>query len=261
MFPNLFELSPSLLIFRVPLMDIPTHSYFRVHTFVSTDVSWNKLFMSANKPLHASWSGSRLWADWYVRYSGFAKRDFSWINGIKKKGIRIVKFSGMYWRVLKSIRAMIDLWSPWWWRQHAPLKRRSTSFWEHGRTSQKTTLNIILDAVRTWNLTYKKSILRSVRFVGYQNVFVCVRWMTRGAFCNFARADKTMAGTARFDVLTPEKISMMLYWVMWPWRWKHNVSLKRCLRTSLHSVITRKNIVSDWNSDVLKHGFQTNGCK
>jgi hypothetical protein len=40
----------------------------------------------------------------------------------------------------------------WWWRQYAPLKRRSTSTWPHGSTSQKT-LNFRLDAVRTWNLT------------------------------------------------------------------------------------------------------------
>jgi hypothetical protein len=41
---------------------------------------------------------------------------------------------------------------PWWWRQHAPLKRRSTSIWLHGSISQKA-LNFILAAVRTWNLT------------------------------------------------------------------------------------------------------------
>jgi hypothetical protein len=41
---------------------------------------------------------------------------------------------------------------PWWWRQYAPLKRRSTIIF-HGSTSQNTTLNIILAAVRTWNLT------------------------------------------------------------------------------------------------------------
>jgi hypothetical protein len=28
--------------------------------------------------------------------------------------------------------------SPWWWRQHVPLKHRSTSTWRHGSTSQKT---------------------------------------------------------------------------------------------------------------------------
>jgi hypothetical protein len=39
-----------------------------------------------------------------------------------------------------------------WWRQYAPLKRRSTSTWLHGATSHKT-LNFILAAVRTWNLT------------------------------------------------------------------------------------------------------------
>jgi hypothetical protein len=41
---------------------------------------------------------------------------------------------------------------PWWWRQYAPLKRRSTIIL-HGSTTQKTALNITLAAVRTWNLT------------------------------------------------------------------------------------------------------------
>jgi hypothetical protein len=41
---------------------------------------------------------------------------------------------------------------PWWWRQYAPLKRRSTIIL-HGSTSHKTILNIILAAVRTWDLT------------------------------------------------------------------------------------------------------------
>jgi hypothetical protein len=43
--------------------------------------------------------------------------------------------------------------SPWWWRQYAPLKRRSTYTWLHSSTSQKT-LNCILAAVRSWNLTH-----------------------------------------------------------------------------------------------------------
>jgi hypothetical protein len=43
--------------------------------------------------------------------------------------------------------------SPWWWRQHFPLKRRSTINL-HGSTSKKTNLNFILAAVRTWYLTY-----------------------------------------------------------------------------------------------------------
>jgi hypothetical protein len=41
---------------------------------------------------------------------------------------------------------------PWWWRQNAPLKRRSTIIL-HCSISQKTILNIIPAAVRTWNLT------------------------------------------------------------------------------------------------------------
>jgi hypothetical protein len=46
----------------------------------------------------------------------------------------------------------VTLTHPWWWRQYAPLKRWSTVIL-HGSTSQKTVLNIILTAVRTWNLT------------------------------------------------------------------------------------------------------------
>jgi hypothetical protein len=51
-----------------------------------------------------------------------------------------------------SVRRPVILTHPWWWRQYAPLKRRSTIIL-HGSTSQKTALNIILAAVRTWNLT------------------------------------------------------------------------------------------------------------
>jgi hypothetical protein len=46
---------------------------------------------------------------------------------------------------------------PWWWRQYAPLKRWSTVIL-HGSTSQKTILNIILAAMRTWNLTEWREI-------------------------------------------------------------------------------------------------------
>jgi hypothetical protein len=41
---------------------------------------------------------------------------------------------------------------PWWWRQYAPLKLRSTSTWLHDATSQKP-LYFILVAVTAWNLT------------------------------------------------------------------------------------------------------------
>jgi hypothetical protein len=48
-------------------------------------------------------------------------------------------------------RAMSHESSPWWWRQYAPLKSRS-SIWLNDSTSQKT-LNFILTTMRTWNLT------------------------------------------------------------------------------------------------------------
>jgi hypothetical protein len=47
---------------------------------------------------------------------------------------------------------------PWWWRQYAPLKRRSTSTWLRGSTSQ-TTLIFTLVAARTWNLTSDRNVV------------------------------------------------------------------------------------------------------
>jgi hypothetical protein len=44
--------------------------------------------------------------------------------------------------------------SPWWWRQYASLKRRSTSTWYTALHSSQKTLNFILAAVRTYNLTF-----------------------------------------------------------------------------------------------------------
>jgi hypothetical protein len=49
------------------------------------------------------------------------------------------------------LHGSIGMSDPWWWRQYAPLKRRSTIIL-HGGITKKTTLNIILAAVRTWNL-------------------------------------------------------------------------------------------------------------
>jgi hypothetical protein len=48
---------------------------------------------------------------------------------------------------------------PWWWRQHVPLKRRSTIIL-HGSTSQKTILKVTINCFRTWG--YKYSVFFSV---------------------------------------------------------------------------------------------------
>jgi hypothetical protein len=60
-----------------------------------------------------------------------------------------------------SKQILFYLGNPWWWRQYAPLKRRSTIILL-GSTSQNTALNIILTAVRTWNLTYRRLAARSL---------------------------------------------------------------------------------------------------
>jgi hypothetical protein len=58
---------------------------------------------------------------------------------------------------------------------------RSTSIWEHGSTSQKT-LNFILAAVRTWNLTYKLSShvveMRFCQFAYLHDLNLCLRQRT-----------------------------------------------------------------------------------
>jgi hypothetical protein len=50
---------------------------------------------------------------------------------------------------------------PWWWKQYARLKRRSTSTWLYGSTSQMT-LNFILAAMRTLNRTNKLQIVMEI---------------------------------------------------------------------------------------------------
>jgi hypothetical protein len=64
--------------------------------------------------------------------------------------------SGLYCRVKWLSTDVSEGWiiHPWWWRQHVPLKRRSTIIL-HGSTTQKTALNIILAAVRTCISVYK----------------------------------------------------------------------------------------------------------
>jgi hypothetical protein len=65
--------------------------------------------------------------------------------------------------------------STWRWRQCATLKRRSTSMWLHGSTSQKT-LNFTLTAVRTWNLTCKKFVVQNYQYWMLSKFVQQFRW-------------------------------------------------------------------------------------
>jgi hypothetical protein len=58
-------------------------------------------------------------------------------------------------QIAKLVQSCLLGYTASWWRQYAPLKRRSTIIL-HGSITQKTALNIILAAVRTWNLTFIK---------------------------------------------------------------------------------------------------------
>jgi hypothetical protein len=80
-----------------------------------------------------------------------------------------------WWRQyapLKRRSTIARLTHPWWWRQYAPLKCRSTIIL-HGSTSQKTILNIILAAVRTWNLTPPPSIGFTYEYMGNTSFLSC----------------------------------------------------------------------------------------
>jgi hypothetical protein len=60
-------------------------------------------------------------------------------------------FRVVFWVILPCKMIVDRRFRWWWWRQYAPLKRQSIIIL-HGSITQKTTLNIILAAVRTWNL-------------------------------------------------------------------------------------------------------------
>jgi hypothetical protein len=81
-------------------------------------------------------------------------------------------FRIVFWDVLRCKIIVRDY--PWWWRQYVPLKCRLTIIL-HGSTSQKTILNFILAAVRTWNLTKNSICSAYFRKVGNikfnQNLF------------------------------------------------------------------------------------------
>jgi hypothetical protein len=53
--------------------------------------------------------------------------------------------------------------SPWWWRQYAPLKRRSTPTRLNGGTFQKALIFRFILAVSTWDLTTLKCIFSPPR--------------------------------------------------------------------------------------------------
>jgi hypothetical protein len=52
---------------------------------------------------------------------------------------------------------------PWWWRQYAPLKRRSTSTRLHGAIFQKTII-FMLATMKTWNITRNARFSSIIRF-------------------------------------------------------------------------------------------------
>jgi hypothetical protein len=57
--------------------------------------------------------------------------------------------------------------NPWWWRQYAPLKRRSTIIW-HGSISQKTILNMFTRAhhqLLSWFRSIQSTTAQSIAFI------------------------------------------------------------------------------------------------
>jgi hypothetical protein len=52
--------------------------------------------------------------------------DFIWDFKFSRRRVWRSESSGMYCRVLNWMSTSIIHRSPWWWRQHVPLKRRPT---------------------------------------------------------------------------------------------------------------------------------------
>jgi hypothetical protein len=83
--------------------------------------------------------------------------------------------SGIYCRVkllstdLSEVRTASIIRDEW---QYAPLKRLSTIIL-HGSISQKTTLNIILAAVKTWNLTSRRKLTRKWKWLSPTKYLSC----------------------------------------------------------------------------------------
>jgi hypothetical protein len=114
-------------------------------------------------------------------YAAFTNWSFHWwclMFSLRKTHVSrlqiFLMFIIVFWDILPckmTVDRRFRVTHPWWWRQYAPLKRRSTIIL-HGITSQKTTPNIILAAVRTWNLT---------------NIFVCTNnaWLPEKVFIRF----------------------------------------------------------------------------
>jgi hypothetical protein len=123
--------------------------------------------------------------------------------------------------------------SPCWWRQHVPLKRRSTIIL-HGSTSQKTNLNFILAAVRTWNLTWTKS---------YPNPTLDPPRYLLGLCYDLPQHDICGRNTVRATWMLDRRLSNALYSVIITATRKHYVqSLKPKLITFKNSIPQRKHI-------------------
>jgi hypothetical protein len=81
---------------------------------------------------------------------------------------------------LFCIRGCLNTWQPeyntamTWWRQYAPLKRRSTIIL-HGSISQKTILNIILAAMKLKISHFKASSLKC--FISTITYWISVTWL------------------------------------------------------------------------------------
>jgi hypothetical protein len=99
---------------------------------------------------------------WWRLYAPLKRRSTIILHGSRwwrqyaplKRRSTIILHGSRWWRLYAPLkrRSTIILHGSRWWRQYAPLKRRSTIIL-HDSTSQKTILNFILAAVRTWNLT------------------------------------------------------------------------------------------------------------
>jgi hypothetical protein len=134
--------------------------------------------------------------------------------------------------VFRAVFWVISLTHPWWWRQYAPLKRRSTIIL-HGSITQKTALNILLWK-RSSNVTSsgigRWNILRNVRFQVFTaaNMKMKAFWYTQP--CSLVGVDRRFRSAYCVMIIA--------------WWWRQYAPFKRLsTTTSLHGAIYQKSVV------------------
>jgi hypothetical protein len=129
-----------------------TNSTQSQHMCALTQGTDDDLIEIKTRPIQVMYCWIHLSPWWWRQYAPLKRRSTptrlhgvvsqkAFIFSLVDVRFQVLTVASMKFRVFCDVAAcsQTDLdTSHWWWRQHAPLKRRSSSVWLHGSTSQKT---------------------------------------------------------------------------------------------------------------------------